>query len=355
MSRTVIAKRTLTNVVVAMDTKQTNSICENDTHNTNSSSKLSVVNKLSTTTNTTDCEHPRLTESEYGYFDENEQNQNLQQTLRHHKSNFNEYKKKWNWQENDKKAPQAPHASWPLNVAQESELDSLKMALEFCNRNSLDSGDKSNCNNLQFRIASYLLLQTEEGDAQQRGLNIIKELAEKHNDPDAMCAYATCLNTGQAGLKYNANDAMKWWETAAHEHGHLQSMYELGVGYFTGEGVEGDEQKAVDYFQKSAECGHVGAAYMLGDCLLDGVGIEKDQSEALEWLVTAAEFGHVSAWSRVFAVLEGKDADNHGDFTDTSQKTLNRVMAELEMRKYFLLQSNISLQNRFDWKNHALL
>merc|ERR1712176_1179203 len=96
-------------------------------------------------------------------------------------------------------------------------------------------------------------------------------------------------------------------------------------------------------------------AVMLVHCLLDGVGIEKDQSEALEWLVTAAEFGHVSAWSRVFAVLEGKDADNHGEFTDTSQKTLNRVMAELEMRKYFLLQSNISLQNRFDWKNHALL
>lgn len=61
---------------------------------------------------------------------------------------------------------------------------------------------------------------------------------------------------------------------------------------------------------------------MLGDCLLDGVGTRRDRAEALEWLVTAGELGHRGARSRVLAVLELKDGEDYGIFTDSSRQTL---------------------------------
>jgi len=60
---------------------------------------------------------------------------------------------------------------------------------------------------------------------------------------------------------------------------------------------------------------------MLGDCLLDGIGVEMDRGAALVWLVRAAELGHRGARSRVMAVLEKKEGEDYGDFTDASRQT----------------------------------
>jgi hypothetical protein len=61
---------------------------------------------------------------------------------------------------------------------------------------------------------------------------------------------------------------------------------------------------------------------MLGDCLLDGIGIHVDRALALEWLVRAAELGHRGARSRVMAVLEKREGEEYGGFTDASRQTL---------------------------------
>ncbi len=137
-----------------------------------------------------------------------------------------------------------------------------------------------------------------------------------------MCAYATCLNDGRAGLDINPDAAVSWWKNACAQHDHIQSCYEMGVAYYTGEGLPEDEVQAVNYFRRAADCGHAGAAYMLGDCLLDGIGIERDRGEALEWLVISAELGHRGARSRVLAVLEREEGKSYGKFTDASRQTL---------------------------------
>eukprot|EP00984_Skeletonema_dohrnii_P017638 scaffold8080_cov144-Skeletonema_dohrnii-CCMP3373.AAC.2 len=102
---------------------------------------------------------------------------------------------------------------------------------------------------------------------------------------------------------------------------HPQSVYELAVAKYTGEGVAEDEVEAVRLFALAAEQDHPAAAYMLGDCMLDGIGVEMDRGAALVWLVRASELGHRGARSRVMAVLEKKDGEDYGDFTDASRQT----------------------------------
>jgi len=92
--------------------------------------------------------------------------------------------------------------------------------------------------------------------------------------------------------------------------------------YYTGEGVDENEEEAVRLFKLAAEQHHAAASYMLGDCLLDGADVELDRASALEWLVQAAELGHRGARSRVMAVLEKKEGEDYGVFTDASRQTL---------------------------------
>jgi len=277
--------------------------------------------------------------------DGEEESRNFHQTLRYHKSIAHIYKSKWDWMANDAKSSHIPTSSWPFNVPDETEVGSIMFDLQFCHRilrpsrkgvwgddnevdykedqvNVNDGSSKGYCQNIQFRIAMYLLAQTKDSD-QRKGLKLIKDLVEHHHHPDAICSYASCLNDGRAGLEDpNPGHATKLWKIAADQFSHVQSMFELGVAYYTGEGVPEDEEMAVKYFSRAAECGNVGAAFMLGDCLLDGVGVKKDRGEALEWLVTAGELGHRGARSRVLAVLEKKDGESYGEFTDSSRQTL---------------------------------
>jgi len=211
--------------------------------------------------------------------DDEEESRNFLQTLRYHKSIAHVYKNKWDWKANDAKSSHIPTSSWPLNVPDEKEVGSLLFDLQFCspvtnpsrrqpttNNNTTNDDKNTNdteyCQNLQFRIASHLLTQTSD-TLQTAGLTQTKHLAEHHSHPDAICAYATCLNDGRAGLlEPNPTIATSWWKLASDQYYHVQSTYELGVAYYTGEGVVEDEGMAVRYFGKAAECGHVGAAYM---------------------------------------------------------------------------------------------
>ena len=247
---------------------------------------------------------------------QDEEDRNFDQTLKHYKGQLAYYKEKWNWHNS---LSRLPTVSWPTNIPDDDMFNALKVDLKFCNRRKSDENSKY-CLDLKFRVASFLLLQSDE-ETQKEGLSMVKQLAEEGHG-DGICAYATCLNDGRAGLEINPDAAVSWWMHACELHEHVQSHYELGVAFYTGEGVPEDEAIAVEYFRRAADCGHAGAAYMLGDCLLDGIGVERDRGEALEWLVTSAELGHRGARSRVLAVLEKDEGRNYGKFTDASRQTL---------------------------------
>jgi hypothetical protein len=250
--------------------------------------------------------------------EQDEEERNFRETLNHHKNQLEDYKQKWNWHNHSSRIPTV---SWPTNIPDEDMIGSLKTDLKFCNRRK-DPKDKQArfCQNLKFRIASFMMLQ-QDGDSQRDGLALLKQLAEDGHG-DGICAYATALNDGRGGLEFNPDAAVSWWMNASEKCDHIQSNYELGVAFYTGEGVPEDEAIAVDYFRRAADCGHAGASYMLGDCLLDGIGVERDRAEALEWLIISAELGHRGARSRVCAVLEKEEGRLYGDFTDASRQTL---------------------------------
>ena len=136
-----------------------------------------------------------------------------------------------------------------------------------------------------------------------------------------MVYYGMVLNDGRVG-EPNSEAAVSWFKRCSDMYDHPQAQYELGVAFYTGEGVPEDEEEAVRLFQLAAEQNHPSSCYMLGDCLLDGVGVEQDRSAALEWLVRSAELGHRGARSRVMAVLEKKEGEDYGGFTDASRQTL---------------------------------
>jgi len=248
--------------------------------------------------------------------------QRFQRMLSYHRERIDQYRKEWEYRAdgNATTATKTPSRSWPDNVPSNDDLQSMLEDMKYCSRSPNSRSDKDEyCHRLNFRVASALLLQYDE-ESQKKGMDILRRLAEKGYS-DAMAYYGICLNEGRAGLDPNAEAAVSWWQLSMDRYLHPQSVYELAVAKYTGEGVLEDEVEAVRLFALAAEQDHAAAAYMLGDCLLDGIGVEMDRGAALVWLVRASELGHRGARSRVMAVLEKKDGEDYGDFTDASRQT----------------------------------
>src|SRR5689334_13332528 len=81
-------------------------------------------------------------------------------------------------------------------------------------------------------------------------------------------------------------------EYQAAEQGNTDAQCNLGGCYEYGIGVEKDEQKAVEWYQKAAELGNARAHYCLGCCYENGIGVEKNERKAVEWYQKAAELGN---------------------------------------------------------------
>jgi len=248
--------------------------------------------------------------------------QRFQRMLSYHRERIGQYRKEWEYRAdgNATTATKTPSRSWPDNVPSNDDLPSMLEDMKYCSRSPNSRSDKEEyCHRLNFRVASALLMQYDE-ESQKKGMDILRRLAETGYS-DAMAYYGICLNEGRAGLDPNAEAAVSWWQLSMDRYLHPQSVYELAVAKYTGEGVSEDEVEAVRLFALAAEQDHPAAAYMLGDCMLDGIGVEMDRGAALVWLVRASELGHRGARSRVMAVLEKKDGEDYGDFTDASRQT----------------------------------
>mmetsp|Transcript_13382 Transcript_13382/g.20663 ORF Transcript_13382/g.20663 Transcript_13382/m.20663 type:complete len:384 (-) Transcript_13382:2013-3164(-) len=243
--------------------------------------------------------------------------QRFERILSYHRERIDQYRKDWEYKADGygTTATKTPSKSWPDNVPSSDDLPAMLEDMRYCSRCSSKS---EYCHRLNFRVASALLIEHDE-ESQKKGMEILRRLAEI-GYPDAMAYYGICLNEGRAGLDPNSEAAVSWWQLSM-DNGHSQSVYELAVAKYTGEGVVEDEVEAVRLFALAAEQDHPAAAYMLGDCLLDGIGVDMDRGAALVWLVRASELGHRGARSRVMAVLGKKEGDDYEGFTDASRQT----------------------------------
>lgn len=83
--------------------------------------------------------------------------------------------------------------------------------------------------------------------------------------------------------------------TAAAEAGLDLAQYNLGVLYYTGQGVAQDYQQAFVWTNKAAEQGHMRAQFNLATLYFSGIGVEQDHATAFSWYERAARSGHGEA------------------------------------------------------------
>lgn len=100
--------------------------------------------------------------------------------------------------------------------------------------------------------------------------------------------------------------AMRQW-TAAASAGDGRAMYNLGVMYFTGKGVQIDQTAAANWFGQAARAHHSGGMVNYGLMLLNGYGVSQNQAEGVSWLRQAAQAGLPSAMGLVGQIyLQGQ-------------------------------------------------
>ena len=81
----------------------------------------------------------------------------------------------------------------------------------------------------------------------------------------------------------------------ANEQGHARAQYNLGLRYFTGEGIARDDREAIRWFRLAAEQGYAEAQHILGAAYSEGRGVPQDDREAVRWYRLAAEQANADA------------------------------------------------------------
>ncbi|KAJ3211201.1 hypothetical protein HDU67_004724 [Dinochytrium kinnereticum] len=136
--------------------------------------------------------------------------------------------------------------------------------------------------------------------------------AEEADDGGAMFNLGTMAERGR-GVRKSLADAAKWYGLAAdhrydvaaavgasstsaeHAMASVHALFNLGVFYEHGWGVEKDLKKCIAMYREAATYGHVKAQFNYGVCLKKGRGTARNLEEAVRWYFKAADQGHADA------------------------------------------------------------
>jgi TPR repeat protein len=140
-------------------------------------------------------------------------------------------------------------------------------------------------------------------------------IAAKQNNPTGMLLYALACRHGW-GMRSNQQEGVRWLRKAVDSVGlemlenpdapgaskakELQkayrsqfalSIYELGVSYLNGWGIEQDKGLALRCFEIAGQWGDVDAMAEAGFCYAEGVGCKKDMKKAARFYRQAEDNG----------------------------------------------------------------
>ncbi|RIB29708.1 kinase-like domain-containing protein [Gigaspora rosea] len=101
------------------------------------------------------------------------------------------------------------------------------------------------------------------------------------------CAAAEHM-LGEYFYKLRKYDRAFYYLKRATENGNYKAMFNVGICYEYGFGVEKDEKKAFEYFKKSAEMGHPNSMYYVGEFYRQGIIVEKNIDIAFDWYLKLA-------------------------------------------------------------------
>ena len=112
--------------------------------------------------------------------------------------------------------------------------------------------------------------------------------------------FSVCLNAQnfeegvEAYLAGNYLKAYRIWKPLA-EKGGAVAMFNIGVLYAQGLGLERNDKIAFEWYRKSAEGGYAPAQFNFGTAYANGLGVEADDALAAKWWQAAANQGHLQA------------------------------------------------------------
>ena len=99
---------------------------------------------------------------------------------------------------------------------------------------------------------------------------------------------------------------------AAAEAGLDLAQYNLGILYYSGQGVDQDFSLAFKWTEAAALQGHVDAQFNLGILYIEGTGVDEDLDQALSWLGRAARGGHaIAAFDLAMMYHQGDPVDKN--------------------------------------------
>lgn len=88
--------------------------------------------------------------------------------------------------------------------------------------------------------------------------------------------------------------------------GNRIAQYQVGVMYERGMGIEKDETKAAEWYEKAAVQGYVDAQYNIAIMYASGRGVERNEPIAMMWLALAAKQGDKEARKLLLDFIDGK-------------------------------------------------
>ena len=108
------------------------------------------------------------------------------------------------------------------------------------------------------------------------------------------------------GVEKDEKKAFEWYEKSA-KLNYALAQFRLALMYLNGIGVEKDEEKAFEWCEKSAKLNYALAQFRLALMYSNGIGVEKDEEKAFEWCEKSAKLNYTpdqfNCNHRLWAVL----------------------------------------------------
>ena len=161
---------------------------------------------------------------------------------------------------------------------------------------------------------------------------VVEDGTEQFYIASAMVYLGYIYETGD-GVEQDGAKAVEWYTKAA-DSGHTDAMNYLGYIYEHGDVVEQDVAKAVGWYTKAADLGNTDAINSLGYMYAEGYGVEQDNDKALEWYVKSlSSFPDYEVYKIIVDILHGEDAAEKW-FEESGDAEKMMALAELYRSHY---------------------
>ncbi len=141
--------------------------------------------------------------------------------------------------------------------------------------------------------AAMFRLASEIGDSKNKEEVREYRTSAEAGEPWAMFNLGVMYANG-SGVEQSDVEAVRWYRAGA-EAGDSDAMFYLGVMYEDGSGVEQSDVEAVRWYRAGAEAGNTSAMIKLGVMYAIGSGVEWSDVEAVRWYRSGAKAGDAAA------------------------------------------------------------